>query len=323
MRFPNRRCWLHGCAAIARCCLVVAVLLALAGCARAEFGSEFDEDGAATHSILFVVDRASLDAASIVAVDDRLDEVEQQATEDGLQVFRIDTDREMGLRISATTGDSEDVGAGLNALINSVAIDLTAGPIAPFSGTFSSESGAVGGSAFQLNMLVDGGLLTASVAELIPPAPAGSAEGELDDLFHMSYVVVMPGRITETNGALVRSNSVRWVIPDDGVLTMTAESKPGEPGSVTWLIVLSIGGVIAIALLSIVIGMVILKRRRRAVAASQAGQAPAADVVNASAPEVVIEVGANLGRAIERVVSGEQVVDVVDNPNAPRDESEK
>lgn len=296
---------------------IVVGLAILAGCADVEFGSTFQEDGTASHAVMVTFQRAELDDDQAAILDVRLAEIGEQAVQDGLVVEEIDTADEVGLRLSIPAADPEDAGASLNALINALTLDYTGGPVAPFQGTFEVESGAVGGSAFQLEMTVDGEVLTSVAAALMPEGeelPEGNA---LDNALQMTYVAVMPGTIRETNGTTVDESTVRWVLPFDRRITLRAESKLGEEGSTTWFVVAAIGGVVAVAALAALVGVLLLRRRRAVAGSARVEQPtmPSADVSLTPQPESLAEAGTTLARAVSRMVSGEQVASVVDQPD--------
>lgn len=301
------------------------VLLLVGGCARAQFGSNFAEDGTATHSVMIVFDRGSMDAEVTGWVETRLTETEEQARADGFTVERIDTDREVGVRISNATLNGADAGAALNALINSIALDQTPGPVAPFQGSFSTEAGAVGGAVFQLDMTVDGAELMTVAAALLPPGERLPEGDELSSALRMSYVVVMPGRVRDSNGQLVRESTVRWDLPHDSQLAMRAESKLGNEGSTTWFLLAAIGSVAGVIAIAGGIGFLLLRRRGSHLASNRPpiGDASVRSEPVPGPPETLAEAGSTLARAVGRVVSGENVASVVGQPDdAPPEDIE-
>lgn len=304
--------------------LAAAMVVATAACARVQIGSEFDEDGAATHSVLAVFDRDDLGADITPWVETRLTEIEEQAREDGFDVERIDTDRDVGVRIADPTVDAMDAGASLNALINAIALDETDGPVAPFQGTFTIESAAVGGAVYQLEMTVDGAVLMVVAEAMMPPGETLPQGDALTEALRMSYVAIMPGRIRDSNGQTIRSNTVRWDLPNDRRITMRAESKLGQEGSTAWFVIAAIGGVVAVAAIAGGIGLLLLRRRRAAATARRIvpGAALHDPGQPSGPPETLSEAGSTLARAVGRVVSGEQVASVVDQPeDDSRDET--
>jgi hypothetical protein len=298
------------------------VALAAASCARVQFGSEFQEDGTAAHSVLVVFDRDDLDPETEQGVETRLTDVEEQAREDGLTVERIDTDHEVGVRISNPAADAADAGASLNALINAIALDELEGPVAPFQGTFTTESGAVGGAAFQLEMTVDGAVLMSVAEAMAPPGEELPTGEELSEALQMAYVAIMPGTIRDSNGQTIRPNTVRWDLPYDRRITMRAESKLGQEGSTTWFVIAAIGGVLVVAAIAGGIGVLLARRRRKAAAAARELQVDANEEVEqlSAQPETLSEAGSTLVRAVGRVVSGEEVASVLDQPDAAPDD---
>lgn len=303
----------HACrwASVVRLTLAGVAVVATAACARVQVGSEFEEDGGARHSVLVVFDRDDLAEDLTPWVEARLTEVQEQARLDGFVVERIDTDREVGVRIAEDTLDVEDAGAALNALINAIALEETDGPVAPFQGTFTVERGAVGGAVFELDVSVDGALLMVIAAAMLPPGETLPQGEELADALRMSYVAVLPGRIRDTNGQTIRSNTVRWDLPYDRRISMRAESKLGGEGSTTRFVIAAFAGVVVVGAVAVSIGLVLLRRRRR-------GSTPTAHADAATRPggppETLAEAGTILARAVGRVVAGEHVASVVDHP---------
>jgi hypothetical protein len=172
-------------------------------------------------------------------------------------------------------------------------------------------------------MTVEGAELMTIVAALMPPGETLPEGTELAEALEMAYVAVMPGKIRDSNGQLLRENSVRWNLPYDSRLTMQAESKLGQEGSTAWFVIASIGGVVVVGLIAGLVGVLRLRRRRRMAEALRAASEQDGESIGQldGVPETMSEAGSTLVRAVERVVSGEQVASVVSGQeDEPRDD---
>jgi hypothetical protein len=290
---------------------VILLAALLTGCARLELASEFREDGTATHTVQLVFERAALDPAARAIVVQRLDTAEQIARDDGLGVTRIDSATELGLRVSNDVLDGEDAGAALNSIFNSLSGQPPTSPAAPFQGTFDRVSEAVGGTAFEVELTVDGDVLVATIGQFTPESRRIPQPNRLANELEIVYVVTMPGEIKETNGVLLDENTASWQLPFNSTMTMTAQSKLGESGSTAWFIIAAVASAAGVALLAVLVGAILLRRRRsgrtRLPVTAVAGGGVDDDASAAAVPEEpesLADVGSTLVRVVGRVVSG-------------------
>jgi hypothetical protein len=295
----------------------IALALLLSGCARLEIGSEFREDGSATHSIMVVFERGALDDAALTRVQQQIDVAERQARDNGYATERINTTSDLGLRVTSVTKDGADPTAALNSLFNSLNDNLDSGPFAPFTGVFERQSGAVGGNAWALNLTVDADLLYRGLMAALGANASGLTTDDLRQNLTLSYVATLPGEVKDTNGERIGDSTVRWDLPSSGSANLTAESKVTRKGSTAWFIVAAIGSFFAVALLGGLVGFLLLRRRRGGhtrlpINLPQSDGAPNPTYVNAEEPTSMADVGATLARVVERVVSGDTAEQAAD-----------
>ncbi|HYI13995.1 MAG TPA: hypothetical protein VEX37_01290, partial [Thermomicrobiales bacterium] len=106
---------------IARACgqigvAAVACVLVFAGCASVRFGSTFNEDGTATHTLEVTVPRASMNEQDVARVERQIADAEMNARSGGLTTVRIDNPESIGIRVINTTQDATDAGLALNSI---------------------------------------------------------------------------------------------------------------------------------------------------------------------------------------------------------------
>lgn len=291
----------------------VAGVVLFAGCASVRFGSTFDEDGTASHTLEVTVPRSSMNEQDLARVERQIADAEMNARSGGLTTARIDNPDSIGIRVINTTQDATDAGLALNSIFNTLVTDTSSGPLAPFQGTFNQVSEAVGGNSFALDLTVDGDLLYAAAANVAPGDPQFSTPEGVREVVQIEYRVTMPGEITSTNGGRRGEGSVVWTIPLEGPTQLEARSTVGKDTPWLWTM-LAIAG--ALALVAVTAGMVwsILLHRRRAglMRLPMALQVSSETVPEAAhepfgAPDTLPEVGASLSRLIRRVLSGERL----------------
>lgn len=237
--------------------LLTATLL-FSACVDVEIGSEYLLDGSATHSIQIVISREPDERVTPAEINRFLDALEQQSSDAGLEFIRSDTQNSTAMRILGTTSDGEDAGAAINGLINATGLNTSPGVTAPFRGTFARETGAVGGTAYTLDLSVDGQMLFDSVAETVND----EQEAALRETLTMHYEATVPGDVTETGGELLDEGTVRWQIPLSGEINLLATSRTGGSGSAALFIILGIVAMIAVILIAAGLGWYIARRKR-------------------------------------------------------------
>lgn len=228
-------------------------------CVNVEFGSEYREDGSATHSIQIIMSRDDDPEIQSQVVDSVISNLEEQTTEAGLQFERLDTPDETTVRITGNTSEGEEAGAAINSLINATGLNSSPGITAPFKGSFQRETGAVGGSSYTLSLTVNGELLFDSIA-------LGNQEPEnraaMRQALTMSYVATLPGDITDTNGEKVSSHTVRWEIPLDGTAQLNATSSTGGSESAALFIIVGVVAIIIVMLIAAGLAWYFARRNR-------------------------------------------------------------
>ena len=303
---------------IARTCVrlgvaaVVCVLL-FAGCASVRFGSTFNEDGTATHTLEVTVPRASMNEQDVARVERQIADVELNARSGGLATARIDNPDSIGIRVINTTQDATDAGLALNSIFNTLVVDPTRGPVAPFQGTFGQVSGAVGGNSFELSLTVDGDLLYEAAANVAPGHPQFSTPEGVREIVQIEYRVTMPGEITSTNGGLAGEGSAFWIIPLEGPTQLEARSTVGKDTPWGWTILAIAGALAMVAVTAGLVWTILLNRRRagrmRIPLALHVGPDSAKEEATepAGPPDSLSEVRDSLGQLIRRVLSGERL----------------
>jgi hypothetical protein len=253
--------------------LVSAVTLTfmLAACVQVDIESDFDGDGSATHAVALSADRAFLDDQMLsreidAAID--FDAIERQAQAAGFEFERIDTTERLGARVWTQVDDNRDLGSILTELL-----EASGGDIIPLSATFDggfTESGGLGGSTYRFELNADTRLLLGQAEDGIDEEIEEDIESEFDvdlgpemipQFINFSYIVNMPGEITDHNGTELGSGRVQWDITFDGPQSFYAESGNGSSFSIALIIGIGIG---VVTLILIVIGGVMLMRGQKA-----------------------------------------------------------
>lgn len=240
---------------------VLALLIAMlffSACVDVEIRSEYLLDGSATHSIQIVISREPDERVAPEEIEGFLDDLKRQSIDAGLEFTRSDTPVSTTVRIIGTTSDGQDAGAAINGLINATGLNASPGVTAPFRGTFARETGAVGGTAYILDLMVDGQLLFDSVAVAVDD----EREAVLRETLTMHYEATLPGDITETGGELLNNSTVRWQIPLSGEVDLDATSRTGGSGSAALFIILGIVTTIAVILIAAGLGWYFARRKR-------------------------------------------------------------
>ncbi len=223
------------------CCLA----LLLSACSSLTFQSTFDKEGTARHQATFVFDRANLLPQDISRIERGLNGAITRATNDGFDVQRISTSSEIGLRVTGSSMDALDTGAALNILFNTLLPTSDDAPVAPFSGTFSRESGAVGGSRFELSLNADGDVLAEAIRGISPLSPQLQSAESMAGVISIRVIAILPGTVRSTNGQAA-GNRVTWLLPLRGSSELSAVSTIGQ--STPWPAV--IGVVVLAAMLT-------------------------------------------------------------------------
>ncbi|CAN5828143.1 hypothetical protein BH20CHL1_BH20CHL1_01150 [soil metagenome] len=236
--------------------LIVAVLFS--ACVDVEIGSEYRLDGSATHSIQIVISQDPDERVTPGQIAGFLSDLEQQALDAGLEFTRNEGRGATTVRITGTTSDGQDAGASINGLINATGLNTSPGVTAPFRGTFTRGTGAVGGTAYILDLSVDGQLLFASLASAV----TDDQEAALRETLTMHYSATLPGDITETTGEQLNDSTVRWEIPPDTETQLQATSRTGGSGSAALFIVLGVAAIVAGILIAAGLGWYFARRKR-------------------------------------------------------------
>lgn len=245
---------------LVRTLALLIVTLLFSACVDVEIGSEYLLDGSATHSIQIAISPEPDDRVSRLEITSVLDGLERQATDAGLEFARSEEQGVTTVRITGTTSDGQDAGASINGLINATGLNATPGVTAPFRGTFARETGAVGGTAYILDLSVDGQLLFDSLAVSV----TDEQEAALHEALTMRYVATLPGDITETTGERINDSSVRWEIPSDAEAHLQATSRTSGSGSAALFIILGIVAIIAVIIIAAGPGWYFARRKRLA-----------------------------------------------------------
>jgi hypothetical protein len=242
---------------------IALLTLLLGGCTRVSFSSHFREDGSAAHVLQIVFERERIQPADLPTVERELVAAEARAREDGFTPTPIESATQIGLHVTGETRDAVDAGAALNNLFSSIVVESDDGPIAPFAGTFEKRGEAVGGTAYDLEMTVDGSVLVRAVQQFARGSTPLSAAPEVAAAVSFSYRVIMPGELKDTNGEQAGPSSVTWEISQTGLTTMKASSTVGK--DTPWVFV----GIVTFASLAIAASIgrgtmeVLLRRRQR------------------------------------------------------------
>jgi hypothetical protein len=232
-------------------------------CVDVEVSSEYRLDGSASHAVQIQIDHVPADRTEKEDMDDILHNLEQRATDAGLEFERIDEAGGVIVRISGTTAVGVEAGAGINSLINATGLNATPGVAAPFRGTFQRETGAIGGTVYTLDMSVDGEMLFDSIVI----EQLGDDE-ERRQAVSMFYVASFPGDVTQTTGEILDSSTVRWNIPFDTVTELSVTARTGGAGSAALFILVGIAAILVITVIAIVIGKYLTRQKRFSTALS-------------------------------------------------------
>ncbi len=292
---------------------VVACVLLFAGCASVRFGSMFNEDGTATHTLEVTVPLASMTEQDIARVERQIADAEMNARSGGLTTVRIDNPESIGIRVINTTQDATDAGLALNSIFNTLVVDTTHGPVAPFQGTFQQVSEAVGGNSFELNLTVDGELLYKAAANVAPGHPQFSSPEGVREVVQIEYRVTMPGQITSTNGGRRGEGSAVWNIPLVGPTQLEARSTVGNDTPWFWTILTIVAALALVTVTACLVWTILLHRRRTgrmriALTPRQASDTnPEALLERVSPPDTLSDVRESLSNLIRRVLSGERL----------------
>lgn len=220
----------------------------LSACVDVEVLSEYRLDGTASHTVNIEIDHTAADGVRPEDIDTILATLEQRSADAGLEFERSETAGVTTVRMSGTTAEGEEAGAAINGLLNATGLSASPGITAPFRGTFTRETGAIGGSVYTLDLEVDGEILLDSVAVNL----LGRSDAERREAVSLRYVATLPGDISSTSGEKLTDDTVRWPVPFNVVTELDATSRTGGTGSVALFI---IGGIIvAIVMLIIAIG---------------------------------------------------------------------
>lgn len=253
--------------------LLLAAGLLFSSCFTVALESEFEEDGSALHVYQATVDREAMDDfgdfGDEFTPEDDFDETEAEARQLGYDVERIDTDSEIGIRLSRTIEDNANLGQVLNDI-------FTAGgdeQVTAFSGSYTQD-----GNTHRLDLTVSGdGLFGEELDE------EGISPAMLSGFFDMTYTVRMPGELNEdeTNGRVLADGRVQWDIPLTGTQSFIAVSETeGDGASVLMWVIL---GLLLLAFIggAVLLALFLLLRGRRAPAAAPATE-PAPPVATSS-----------------------------------------
>lgn len=299
--------------AVARSVLsIVACIVLFAGCASVSFGSQFNEDGSATHTLEVTIPRASMNELDLARVERQIADAEINARAGGLTTARIDNPETIGIRVINTTQDATDAGLALSSIFNTLVVDETTGPVAPFQGTFERVSDAVGGSSFKLELMVDGDLLYAAAAKVAPGHPQFSTAAGVRELVQIEYIVTMPGEVTVTNGGRRGTGTVAWTIPLQAQTQLEARSTVGKDTPWLWTILAIIAALAVVAVSAALVWTILLGSRRasRMRATFSPHRTTHPDYAPADAlppPRSLTDVRTSLSTMVRRVLQGERL----------------
>lgn len=244
-----------------RICLLLLGSLLLSGCITVEFGSTFEENGSATHTLEIVFPRENLEQDEFARALANLNRLIAEAEAAGLAVERVERDNETLVRVTNTVEDSAETGAALNSLINAAGVNTAPGINAPFKGTYRQEVEAVGGAVYILDMVIEGNELFESLATLETGEPAAVPRESLRQTVTIEYVATMPGQIVETTGEQLSDDTIRWDLALEGQQEIYARSKSRESGSTLLFVATGIGALLAVVIVTIVIEAILMRRR--------------------------------------------------------------
>jgi hypothetical protein len=248
---------------IALSILLTAVLLA--GCVDANLESEFNDDGSAVHAFQVTIEREGLEQLESMGGEMTTtfdpEEGREQAEAAGFEFTPIDTDEEVGSRVSKTYDDGENVGAAFDDMLVATADEGTESPVGAVTGTFVKD-----GDEYRLNLTIDSDILFANSG-----ATEGSEEvedlgfGDLDSFIDITYTARMPGEISETNGLDLGDGKVEWELPLTGITEVSAVSKEEGAGGAGLIAIAGLVGLLGVGAL---VGGYLFTRSRKPVPAT-------------------------------------------------------
>lgn len=249
-----------------RLAALLALGLVISSCVTLTAESEINDDLSGTHTLTVTMDRSALESlGEEFNPDDVQEEITPDNVPEGYEVEVIDTEDEVGSRISTTVEDSSQLGDVLNDLFN--AGDPEAERVEPFSGTLERD-----GNTYRMNVTVDGDVLAQSGEDDVGGEDAGF---DMDQILDMTYTISLPGEIQETTGTELEDGRIQWELPTSGVLDMTAVSETeSDSNLLLWLAVGGVGLLVLIGLAALII-LVVLAQRKPAPATAAPPAAPA------------------------------------------------
>jgi hypothetical protein len=283
------------------------------GCASVRFGSNFTEDGTATHTLEVTVPRASMTEQDIARVERQIADAEVKARSSGLTTARIDNPDLLGIRVINTTQDATNAGLALNSIFNTLSLNSDSAPVAPFHGTFERVSEAVGGTSFKLELTVDGDLLYVAAANVAPGHPQFSTADGVREVVKIEYVLTMPGEITETNGGLRGEGGVVWTIPLDGPTLLEARSTVGKDTPWIWTTLAIVIAFAVIVATTAIVWKLLAMRHRSGGPSRRLTVDPRLSAERQDAFHSLMEIRESLAMLIKRAVRGEPL-----DPRQPR-----
>jgi hypothetical protein len=215
--------------------------LALAGCVSVDIESDFDQEGGARHAMAITIDQSSFEGlGEELDPAEGLDELREQAAQEGFEVEAIEDGDIVGTRIIANVDDASNLGDDLNRMLN-VGEDDTE-DVFPFSGTFQKDGGV-----YTLELTVDGDELSGGASADLGGEDLGIG---MEQILEMTYVVRLPGEIDELSGPGVEleDGRVEWQLPLEGTETLRVVSKTDEGSSFGWLLWVVLGLLLLAAL---------------------------------------------------------------------------
>jgi hypothetical protein len=286
----------------------VAGLTIFSGCATVRFSSTFTESGDATHTLELTIPRSNLTEQDLSRVERQLADAEKDARAGGLTTARIDNPELIGIRVINTTQDATDAGLALNSIFNTLIVDETTGPVAPFQGTFQRVSEPVGGNAFELKMTVDGDILYSAAAKIAPSHPQFSTPEGVREVVSIEYMVTMPGHIVETNGGRQGSGSVIWTIPLQGPTELEARSTVGKDTPWLWTILAIVASLAVVVVTTTLIWKLLTARSRFWQPSPRLTHDPAAESrARSMPPHSLPEIRSALAGLVRKTLHGERL----------------
>lgn len=215
---------------VPRFVLLLATGLLLTSCFDVALESEFNEDGSARHVYQSTIDKEALaefgEMGEEMDPEEDFDEAEEEARELGYEVERIDTDQHIGIRLSKTVEDNQNLGQVLNDMFSAGGEE----EVDAFSGTFAQDD-----DTHTLNITLNSTDLLGDEAETEGVSPA-----MLSGFITMTYTVSMPGELDEeeTNGDVLADGRVQWDLPLSGTHNFIAvsETEGDGAGLLLWVV---------------------------------------------------------------------------------------